>query len=129
MTARRRLRGAGRLPELIYALPGIPLYATISAYYNVGTADTRRGYLNAELQDASRAEASATTSALRLLFDWLTRFAWPAALFSPYASVSQARSSSGHGKAAVSRALESPFWKPIRRRDSVATPPTTSGTA
>ena len=89
------LRGTYLLPELIYALPWVPWFATISGYYNVGTADVRRGYLNADVQDASRASTSARTSALRLRLDWVDALRLGGLSFSPYASVSQVHSKIG----------------------------------
>lgn len=89
------LRGTYILPEAIYAIPDTSGYASVSAYYNVGTASIRRGYLNAGMQDASLAQANVETSALRLRFDWRNAATLASTSFTPYASISQARSQIG----------------------------------
>lgn len=89
------LRGAYVMPEIIYAIPDTPWHALISAYYNVGTVYTRRGYLNAGSQDYSHAKASTTTSALRVRLDWINAFRLASISFSPYISLTRAHSKVG----------------------------------
>jgi probable HAF family extracellular repeat protein len=66
-----RARGTYILPEVISAIPGTPLYGTLSAYYNFGDADVRRGYDNAGFQVHSTGSASQDTWAVQGRLDWL----------------------------------------------------------
>ncbi|WP_083801048.1 autotransporter domain-containing protein [Methylovorus sp. MP688] len=86
------LRGTYILPELIFRLPDTPLFATLSAYYNTGEADIRRGYSNAGSNATSAGSANVKETAWRARLDWLDAFKLGNTRFTPYSSLSYARS-------------------------------------
>jgi outer membrane autotransporter protein len=82
-----RTSGTYLLPELISAIPGTPLYGTLSAYYNFGDADVRRGYDNAGYQVHSTGSASQNTWSLQGRIDWLNAVQTNRFSLTPYAAV------------------------------------------
>jgi hypothetical protein len=84
-------RGTYVVPEIIAAIPGSSIYATLSGYYNAGDADIKRGYLNAGTPVKSVGSPDSTTSALRLRFDWLNAVQAGDLRLTPYGSVSRYR--------------------------------------
>lgn len=82
-----RALGTYILPELIAAIPGTPLYGTLSAYYNFGDADVRRGYDNAGFQVHSTGSASQHTWAAQGRLDWLNAMQGERFALTPYTSL------------------------------------------
>lgn len=92
LNGKTTLRGTYILPELIFRLPDTPLFATLSAYYNTGEADIRRGYTNAGVNVTSSGSPDVSESALRVRLDWLDAFKLSNTRFTPYTSLTYARS-------------------------------------
>ncbi|KAF0844147.1 putative HAF family extracellular repeat protein [Methylovorus glucosotrophus] len=92
LNGKTTLRGTYILPEVIFRLPDTPLFATLSAYYNTGDADIRRGYSNSGINVTSAGSADVTETALRARLDWLDAFTLRNTRFTPYTSLSYARS-------------------------------------
>ena len=82
-----RARGTYILPEFISAIPGTPLYGTLSGYYNFGDADVRRGYDNAGFPVHSTGSASQHTWAAQGRLDWLNAVQGDRFALTPYASL------------------------------------------
>jgi len=87
-----RTRGTYFLPEFISAIPGTPLYGTLSAYYNFGDADVRRGYDNAGYQVHSTGSPSQHTWAGQARLDWLNAVQGQRFALTPYTAVLYMRS-------------------------------------
>ena len=73
------------LVETIIPIPQVNgLYATLSGYYHEGKIDSKRGYLNASVADASFASPDSRASGLRVRLDWQDAYQWQAVKFTPY---------------------------------------------
>lgn len=80
------MQGVYLTPEVIYNFYG-DFYASLTGYYQDGSTDFRRGYLNAGTQVVSAADdIDSQTLAARLRFDWLNAINLGDAGFSPYVS-------------------------------------------
>ena len=66
---------------------GPGLVATVTGYLNWGTADIRRGYLNANSQDISFGSTATLTAGARARLDWQDALRLGKTGFSPYASI------------------------------------------
>lgn len=82
-----RLDGTYVVPELIMAVADTSLRASISGYYNNGSARIDRGYFNAGSPTTSRGNTDVRTAALRLRLDWLDAAILGKTALTPYASV------------------------------------------
>ena len=83
-----RIKGSYFAPELIFRLPSsLPLYATLSGYYNRGDAQIDRGYSNAGTPVFSNGNTRVETGALRVRLDWLDALRAGPTRFTPYTSV------------------------------------------
>jgi hypothetical protein len=82
-----RAVGTYILPEAITAIPGTPLYGTLSAYYNFGDADVRRGYDNAGAQVHSTGSPSQHTWATQGRLDWLNAVQGKRYALTPYTAL------------------------------------------
>jgi uncharacterized membrane protein len=87
-----RITGTYVVPELIAAIPGTDLYASVSGYYSSGEAEINRGYLNAGTPEIGRGTPDTQVSALRLRLDWRNALTLGDTAFTPYSSYTQARS-------------------------------------
>jgi probable HAF family extracellular repeat protein len=88
-----RIQGVYLTPEVIYNFYG-NFYASLTGYYQDGSTDFRRGYLNAGTQVFSVADdIDSQTLAARLRLDWLNAFNLGNAEFSPYVSATVVQTS------------------------------------
>lgn len=87
-----RITGTYVVPELIAAIPGTDLYASVSGYYSSGEAEINRGYLNAGTPEIGRGTPDTQVSALRLRLDWRNALTLGETAFTPYSSYTHARS-------------------------------------
>ncbi len=62
-------RGTYIVPELIMDRPNSPLTFSLSGYFNDGSAEIRRGYINAGTPVSSKGSADSRTNGLRLRLD------------------------------------------------------------
>jgi len=81
------VKGTYVVPEIVAALPGTPLYLTVSGYYNAGDADIKRGYLNAGTPVTSDGSPDTSTTGARLRLDWFNALQGDLRL-TPYVSIS-----------------------------------------
>jgi probable HAF family extracellular repeat protein len=86
-----QMYGAYVLPELTLGIPNTAVWATISAYYNAGRAEIKRGYTNAGTDVRSSGEPDVESSAIRARFDWLDAVTFGDTAFTPYASITYLR--------------------------------------
>ena len=88
-----RIQGVYLTPEVIYNFYG-DFYASLTGYYQDGSTDFRRAYLNAGTQVFSVADdIDSQTLAARLRLDWLNAFNLGNAEFSPYVSATVVQTS------------------------------------
>ena len=105
-----KLRGTYLMPEAIFKLGGLPLYATVSGFYSSGDADIERGYRNAGNIVQSHGETDVTIVGGKLRLDWLDAFTVASTAFTPYTSV-------GHVEAKFDGYSETGGGFPVRWED------------
>jgi probable HAF family extracellular repeat protein len=85
-------QGSFIVPEVIVRLPAAPdVRLSTSGYYNWGSADIRRNYLNAGVMAGASGSPATSTAALRLRADWIDALAWQDVSLSPYVSLTHYR--------------------------------------
>ncbi len=74
--------------ELIGAIPGTPLTATVTGLYQFGEMDSSRAYLNGAQWEYSRGEADTRTVAGGVRIDWVDALSWRGLLATPFTKCS-----------------------------------------
>ena len=80
--------GTYLIGDLIGAIPGTPLIATLTGIFQKGSLDEHRGYLNAGLPDMSHGSTDADTVGGSVRLDWADAYKFHGVSFTPYAKFS-----------------------------------------
>jgi probable HAF family extracellular repeat protein len=87
-----RVNGTYVVPELVAAIAGSDLYASLSGYYSRGDAEINRSYLNAGTPMIARGTPGIQVKALRMRLDWRNALTLGDTAFTPYTSYTRSRS-------------------------------------